>query len=478
MSQPGNPRKSFLVLAALGGAAFVYLVFGQVPRTAGIPAFARKYQTACSTCHNNPPELNDFGWAFKKNGFKFPKDDASFVKEPQLKLGAAAYKQLFPHAIYPGEIPGNVPIAFRYSGYLTYQNKLPAALGFQPRVDLFAPNTFTVISAGSFGEDLSWWIDDDISTGGSGADGGLGDGYLKYNDLGHHLHLPKDALNVRVGQFELDLPFTQARTINLTDYDIYDEAAVAGPMGTTNNPFVLGAPQRGIEFGGYPNDGNFNWSVALTDGSNDSVPTSNGKNVYINVFQQFNLDRDRAQRKEVQAAGPTGPHDHTSLRLGAFYDYGHNGINTDGSLFPMFGTITEPYYRVGGYFRFKYQGNFEIYGVGMTAHDDNLIPNPTTLGVDRGPAINYSGGFVEAEYWAYPWLIPLVRYDVVNSPFDFYAGLSKGFTRNRISPGVQMLIRPNIKFEFEYDRSWEQPIPGASTFFRPNSFLAGIDFAF
>jgi hypothetical protein len=471
-------RKRLSVLAALSAGAFIYLVFGQVPRTAAIPAFARKYQTSCSTCHNDPPELNDFGWAFKKNGFKFPKDDADFVKEPQLKLGAPAYKKIFPKAIYPGEIPGSIPIGFRYEGYLNYHNKQPLALGFQPRVDLFAPNTFTILAAGSLGDNLSWWIDDDLSAGGSGADGGLGDGYLKYNDLGHYFHLPKDALNVRFGQFELDLPFTQARTINISDYDVYDEAAIAGDLGTTNNPFTLGAPQRGIEFGGYPNDGNFNWSVAITNGSNDSPPSSNGKNVYINLFQQFNLDRDHAQRKEVQAAGPTGPHDHTSLRVGAFYDYGSNSLNTDGTLFPGFGSIAEPYYRAGGYFRVKYQNAFEVYGMGMFSHDANLIPNMETMGLDHGPSINFSGGFVQLEYWPYPWLIPLARYDVVNSSADFYAGISKRFVRNRFSPGIQMLIRPNIKFDFEYNYFWEEPVPDTNTFFRPSGFQGGIDFAF
>jgi hypothetical protein len=475
-----NKLESYSIPSIIGLAfvSFTSLVLLQGRTTYGIPAFARKYQTACATCHNNPPELNDFGWAFKKNGFKFPKDDASFVKQPQLKLGAAAYKQIFPRAIYPGEIPGNVPIGFRFEGYLNYMNRQPLALGFQPRVDLFAPDTFTVISAGSLGDNFSWWIDDDISTEGSGAEGGLGDGYLKYNDLGHFLRLPKDTLNVRVGQFELDLPFTQARTINLSDYDIYDEPAVAGDMGTTNNPFVLGAPQRGIEFGGYPNDGNFNWSVALTNGSNDGPPATNGKNVYINVFQQFNLDRDHAQRKEVQGAGPAGPHDHTSLRLGAFYDHGNNAINTDGTLFPGFQAINEPYYRVGSYFRFKYQSRFEVYGMGTYSHDDNLIPNFTTQRLDQGAGINFSGGFVEAEYWAYPWLIPLFRYDVVNAPFDYYAGVSRRFARSRFSPGVQMLIRPNIKFDFEYNRSWEEPVPGTTAFFRPNGFQTGIDFAF
>src|ERR1035438_5811649 len=85
--------------------ALVMLSMLLVPATPayGIPAFSRKYQTSCATCHNNFPELNDFGLAFKKNGFKFPKDDESFVKEPPVLLGAKALKEVFPKAIYPGE---------------------------------------------------------------------------------------------------------------------------------------------------------------------------------------------------------------------------------------------------------------------------------------------------------------------------------------------------------------------------------------
>lgn len=471
-------NSSARTLSALGAALFFYFLFAQTPRMSAIPAFARKYQTSCATCHSNPPELNDFGWAFKKNGFKFPKDDADFVKEPRLMLGAPAYKKVFPKAIYPGEIPGNVPIGIRYEGNFNYHSKQPLAVGFQPRTDLFAPNTFTVISAGSFGPTLSWWIDDDISAGGSGAEGGLGDGYLKVNDIGHYVGLPKDTLNIRFGQFELDLPFTQARGINLTDYDIYDEAAIAGELGTTNNPFTLGAPQRGIEIGGYPHDGNFNWSIAVTNGSNDSTPVSNGKNIYVNVFQQFNLDRNRETRKEVQAAGPTGPHDHTSLRLGAFYDYGRNAINVDHTMFPGFGAIGEPYYRTGGYFRFKYQSRFELYGMGMFSHDTNLIPNASTMGLDHGPSVNFSGGFAQAEFWVYPWVIPIMRYDVVNSATDFQQGVSRRFARNRFSPGVQFLVRPNIKAVFEYNHSWEQLVSGTNNFFRSNGLQGGVDFTF
>src|ERR1700730_16123318 len=97
------------------------------PRLMAIPAFARKYHTACATCHNNWPELNDFGRAFKINGFKFPKADEQFLKEPPLVLGAEAQKETFPYSIYPGELP-ILPIAFRYSGYFSYTSPQPAAL--------------------------------------------------------------------------------------------------------------------------------------------------------------------------------------------------------------------------------------------------------------------------------------------------------------------------------------------------------------
>ena len=465
---------------ALGVAVSLFMILGRASRTYGIPAFARKYQTSCSTCHSNYPELNDFGEAFKKNGFKFPKDDETFVKEPPTLLGAKAQREVFPKAIYPGEIPGSIPIGFRYSGVATYNAKQPLALGYLPRTDLFTPGAFALFAAGNFGQNISFWVDDDISAGGSGADGGLGDGYLKVNDVGHYLGLPKDALNVRFGQFELDLPFSQARSVNLSDYDIYDQASMAVSPGTTNNPFVFAEPQRGIEIGGYPNDGNFSWSVSLVNGGNAGPALRNSKDVYVRVSQRFNLERDSAARKEVQAAGPTGPRDHTSIRFGGFYYGGRNALNIDPNsldFIPDIGTIHESFYRAGGDFRFKYR-QFELYGLGMYGRDDNTIPDVNTFALSSGPPVTFSGGFAQAQYWFYPWLIGIMRYDVVNSPTDFLNGLSRHSSRNRLGPGIQILLRSNIKVAFEYQRKWEQPDPSTAAFFRANSIATGIDYSF
>jgi hypothetical protein len=461
---------------AVAAALIVILLANSTPSYA-IPAFARKYQTSCSTCHNNYPELNDFGLAFKMNGFKFPKDDETLVKEAPVLLGAKAQRQAFPKAIFPGEIPGAIPLGFRYSGFASYNNRQPLGIGFQPRSDLFMPNTFTIIGAGSFGPSLSFWVDNDISAGGANGAAGLGDGYLKFNDLGHYLHMPKDALNVRFGQFELDLPFTQARSVNPTGYDIYSQASTAGVQGTTSNPFAFAIPQRGVEIGGYPNDGNFEWSLAFVNGSNNNAAMRSSKDVYLRVSQRFNLERDPAVRKEVQAAGPTGPRDHTSVRFGAFYYYGNNALNQDGAAFPGLGVIHEPFYRAGGDVQFKYR-QFEIYGLGMYGHDNNILADTEAGTLTPGAPVTFSGGFVQAQYWIYPWMIPIMRYDFVNSPTDMLNGISAQNTRNRFSPGVQFLIRSNIKTVFEFQRNWQVPVPGSTQLFRHYGFVAGIDYVF
>ncbi len=470
-------RRNVMRAALAGGILLPCIWIASGPKAMAIPAFARKYGTSCSTCHSNFPELNDFGEAFKKNGFKFPKDDETFSKQPPVLLGAPAQRQMFPKAVYPGEIPADLPIGFRYSGFASYNNRRPLNLGFVPRTDLFTPNTFTVIAAGSMGPDFSFWIDDDLSTGGEGSAGGLGDGYLKVNDLGRVLKLPKDTLNVRFGQFELDLPFSEARSINPSGYDVYDQASVAGPLGTTNNPLVFAEPQRGIEFGGYPNDGNFTWSLSLTDGSNADVAARNSKDVYFRISQKFNLERDPKVRREVQAAGLSGPHDHTSIRVGGFYYYGTNELNLDGSLFPGFGVLREPFYRAGADFRFKYR-SFELYGLAMRGRDRNLIPDPQTGILATGQPVTFNGGFVEAETWLFPWLVGIMRYDGVNSHADFLNAVSRLRTRNRYSPGLQMLLRSNIKVVYEYQRSWERSAGADGVYYRPNGFVTGIDYAF
>ncbi len=142
-----------------------------------IPAFSRQYGTSCSTCHVDFPKLNDFGKAFKDAGFKFPKDDETFIKVPPVMLGAPAQAEIWPHAIFPGTIPGLPPIGLRFNTFFqvvsTNRNNFnaqhpgdPTMQPFLPRTD-FQPGLFSIFMAGNFGSDIAFWVDDDISVGGS-----------------------------------------------------------------------------------------------------------------------------------------------------------------------------------------------------------------------------------------------------------------------------------------------------------------------
>jgi hypothetical protein len=81
-------RMSAFLLAMLAG--------GTVLPAHAIPAFARQYGTSCSTCHLDFPKLNDFGKAFKDAGFKFPKDDESFIKIPPVIWARRRIRRRFP----------------------------------------------------------------------------------------------------------------------------------------------------------------------------------------------------------------------------------------------------------------------------------------------------------------------------------------------------------------------------------------------
>ncbi|MEI6901172.1 MAG: hypothetical protein WCL00_14945, partial [Bacteroidota bacterium] len=78
-----------------------------------IPAFARKYNTSCVTCHDAYPKLNPFGEAFRMNGYRYPKDDEEKVKEEPISMGSESYKKVWPKSVWPSFIPKSVPISFR-----------------------------------------------------------------------------------------------------------------------------------------------------------------------------------------------------------------------------------------------------------------------------------------------------------------------------------------------------------------------------
>ncbi len=555
MLKPARP------LLSLGVAGFVLVALCFPDHAAAIPAFSRQYNTSCSTCHLDFPKLNDFGKAFKDAGFKFPKDDEAMIKIPPVMLGAPAQVELWPHTIWPGKIPGTPPIGLRMNNFFQVTGKnrnnfifVPGAGGapsppfnpgdfglLPPKTD-FETGLFSIFTAGNFGSDIAFWVDDDISVAGANSNGGLGDGYLKFVNLSRFLHLPADSLNLRVGQFELDLPFSQARSWNLSPWDIYTENNL-GILSSgvqqqfVNNGVTIADAMKGAEISGGHHYGGYWYSLAVVDQNtsaispiSDFVPSATGannggagfnsdtnfKDAYGRLMYRFNLERNKESRQAIQAAGATGPREHTYLALGTFGMYGRSVQRLEGltaAAIPVLLTAREPFYRVGGDFSFNYR-TFNLFGLYMYGRDQNELPvtaagAPVPLPFDptagilparfvHGHPATFGGGFLQADWLAYPWVMVIMRYDAVNSEPDFINGqagiLGTPFfgparaTRNRFTPGVQFLIHANIKASFEYQVRPQQqiltgidPLTGAPVIIRPfrvNTAVAGLEFVY
>lgn len=542
-------------LLLLGTLAVVALSLTMPCRSYAIPAFARMYNTSCSTCHLDFPKLNDFGKAFKDAGFKFPENDESMLKIPPVMLGAPAQVEIWPKAIWPGTMPGQPPIGLRMNNFFqvtgSKRNNFqfvpgttgqlsppfdPSANGLLPPKTDFQTGLFSIFTAGNFGSGIAFWVDEDFSVAGDNTAGGLGDGYLRFVDLSRFMHLPKDSFSLRFGQFELDLPFSPARSWNLSGWDIYGQTNVGAlfPSQFVNNGFSLDTGVQGVEISGGHHYGGYWYSFTVfnqnTSGARpitDFVPTTTGeafqsdsnfKDLYGHFLYRFNLERNSESRHAIQAAGPTGPHEHTYLELGTFYLYGRSvnrfigttpagvctpGVNISGCALL---TAREPFYRVGADFSFNYR-TFNLFGQWVHGRDHNLVPvdatgtpvtDTTAVGLIHGPPATFTGGFLEADYLAYPWMMLIMRYDAVNSRADFINGQAVipgapffapvHTTRNRFTPGVQFLIRANIKASFEYQIRPEQeittatnPLNGTTFFippFRVNTAVAGLEFVY
>ncbi len=209
-------------------------------------AFSRQYQTSCTTCHVDFPKPNDSARAFKDAGFKFPKDDESFRKVPPVMLGAPRRRN-FGLTRCSQERFRVAPIGLRFN--TCFQSTSASASAHarrdRRRADVGAHGTRARDSLA-----FSWretWVAICVlggfrseRWGDRNSSGGLGDGYLKFVNIGRFLKLPTDSLSLWVGQFDLGLPFPRARSINLSGWDIYAQANM-GFAGTqnVNNVFAI-----------------------------------------------------------------------------------------------------------------------------------------------------------------------------------------------------------------------------------------------
>ena len=165
---------------------------------------------------------------------------------------------------------------------------------------------------------------------------------------------------------------------------------------------------------------NQNTSGATAAGANVSPEVgifsdSNFKDIYGRFQYRFNLEKDTTSRNDVQAAGANGPRIIPTCNSEPITSMGdpHNTCKAKNGVL----TAQEPFYRTGGDFSFNYR-TFNLFGLYMYGHDKDLIFNNGGTGFVNGAPSHFSGGFLEADYLALPWLMAIMRYDRVQSEAD------------------------------------------------------------
>jgi hypothetical protein len=384
-----------------------------------IPAFARKYKTSCATCHNGFPKLTAFGESFRRNGYQFPGGtDGEFVKEDPVPLGSDGYKKAFPDAIWPGSLPGTSPISLFLNGEIDYNPKYdPANPASAARFSFDGlGNSIEAVAAGTLGEDLSFWGHAILGSDGTVE---LNRMFLIFSNLIGDSY----SFNLRVGVIEPSL------------FSFSTHRAWMEGFWITTRPFSsdmgwsFEETQKGIEINGMLS-GRFGYSAGIVEGFGK---IHSDKDYYGHVTYKIGgmpLDG-------VLAGGPAlnnaKPYIDNSITLGAFVYKGSSVIGTDpdfqNNSFSVFGGDVNAFW-----------DRYNLFG-GVTVRKDD---NPFLA--SGGQSANTTTWFGELDVTVFPWLLPGVRYEVLNGQaIDPATGRVVSYTDSQVVPAIVALVRPNVK---------------------------------
>ncbi len=159
-----------------------------------IPAFARKYQLTCKTCHAPFPRLKPYGDEFAGNGFVIKDKDAPryFVDTGDDFLSLLR----------------DIPFALRLEGFFTYNN------ADSRQWDFTSPYILKFLSGGEITKNISYYFYFFFSERGEVA--GIEDAFVMFNDL-----FGSD-LDFYIGQFQVSDPlFKRELRLTFEDYQVY-----------------------------------------------------------------------------------------------------------------------------------------------------------------------------------------------------------------------------------------------------------------
>ncbi len=417
-----------------------------------VPAFARKYQTSCQTCHIVFPKLNAFGEAFRLRGYRIPGETEEMVKEKPVSLGAPAYKRLWPQAVWPGEISSSVPLAVNVKLADVNTSTLHEdGTVTSVKNDFQFPQEVNLFAAGTLGDHVSYLGE---VTFGENADESVS------VELEHaHMQFDspfgrEDLFHFRIGKFAPNTVDGFQEMWISTDAGIdslfaYNPIGMNGGTGLAEGMAGISLPAmvRGIEGYGIINHRAL-WVAGLANGigsTNGRFDGNNAKDVYARFDYKIGgmgLDGDMGG-KDI----PDKNWRDNSLRLGVF-TYRGDGSHID---FPMEDgmatrNIQDDHFLRTGVYASLFCQDLNIFGVYLHGTDSLSMFDAESAALLSAIKPDWHAWFTQADYVVYPWLQAGFRYETVTPADRSVMSLRTGVFN------LSALIRANVKAMVEYQR--------------------------
>jgi hypothetical protein len=424
----------------------------------GIPAFARKYGLRCTACHEAWPALNDFGRAFRDNGYQLMlgKDDPTTTP------------------------PGYWPVAIRITPHYEYDETTnqPTDQGNKNlHSGSIADIGIDLLTAGTLADNVSFLV---VPTGFTSGDGvTLESAWVRFDNL-----LGSSWLNLKLGKHEVDLPRSAHRPWNLssTGYLIYGYHSPGAA-----SLYDLGENQRGIEWVGHDR-GSLNRIAISFFNVNDSPGSRNAwdtPGIYAHATHEWLFDSYVLSEAKIGVFGA-----YTTWPTTSFTGAAPAGIRAQRAVrFPLQAS-GEPIAGTGGNLKNSTKYGFEghlWFGSNVTplhvllvyAHgedDKEIIEGATRNGT-------FNGGFLELGYTPTIKLTFFGRYDLIRNQTQAIPDTPKNFNdEDAVTAGIRYTLNFNNRAEYalhaEYSTMRTKGAAENGSDVRANTLFLGVDFAY
>lgn len=429
-------------------ALFAVVTFVFVSPASAIPAFARKYSLRCTACHEAWPVLNDFGRNFRDNGYqlRLGKDDTVTAE------------------------PGYWPVAVHVLPSYTYTKvtNQPTDQGTKTLGSGGVGDaSIDLLMAGVLTPNISFLV---VPTG-FASDGNVHlESYWAYFS---RVIKNSDWLNIRIGQFEIDLPASSHRNLEMTDSYLLYSYHPSVPGGANISAYDMGENQRGIEIVGHDRDSLTRYAISVFS-AHDSLGSSNGlssPSFYGHLQKYFRFNEGPVSQFELGV-------------WGALANYPTQFLTSGGTPIPGSGSHLQSSTRYG------MEANLWLGPLVAPLHLDLVYGH----GKDKQDlfagtadrAGTFNGGFLEA-IWVPPtdllhWSV-FGRYDVIRNQNQPLIAAPANFNdQNQWTLGMKYTIAYSIRDEValhaEVSSNKAKGVGDGGLDQRTDSIMFGVDFVY